>query len=64
MRNKDIDLINFKTYLARYLRYCGECDTYREAWEKTEEDYYKVFKRYRYSSFQSFAVVKGRYLRG
>ena len=48
-------------YFNGHLQLCATCADGREAWEKLEEEYKLVMKRYRYSSYEAFRSAKSRY---
>ena len=47
-------LITLTGYLQIFNEYCTRTKTYKEAWELTERDYFRVFGVNRYSSYESF----------
>lgn len=62
---KDILSANFdrKGYFARVAFHSGSCESYREAWEKTEEELEQHGLPPRYSSYESFTVHRSRWVR-
>jgi hypothetical protein len=44
----------------RFHQFCKISKTYEDAYELTEEEYEKNFKKRRYASYDSFRVTKNR----
>lgn len=55
-----LSMLSFKGFINRYYFYCKTEKTYKDAYEKTEQEYEKNFKKRRYSSYDSFRVVLNR----
>ena len=55
-----LSMLSFKGFMQRYYYYCKIEKTYKDAYEKTEKEYEKIFKKRRYSSYDSFRVVLNR----
>jgi hypothetical protein len=53
-------LIDFEAYLERFYEHTKTESTNQKAWEKTEADVFKACKKHRYSSYDSFRVVRDR----
>lgn len=47
-------------FIKRYMMNLKKCRTNEEAYEKTEEEFQKEFGVSKYSSYDSFRVVKNR----
>lgn len=58
-------LLKLKQDLAYYLNYVntlrGECQSQKEAWEKTEEELTKTGLDARYSSYESFRAGQSQF---
>lgn len=53
-------LVDFESYLNRYYEYTLTESTNQKAWQKVEDDCFKATKKHRYSSYDSFRVVRDR----
>ena len=58
MTNPDVHLHDPRKFDERFVDYTAECDTYEEAYLRTEQDYRKVFGKRKYSSYNSFRVSR------
>jgi len=50
-------------YFERFFEICGEYSTYYQAFAALEDEHYRIFGRYKYSSYASFRTMKSSYLR-
>lgn len=56
-----IELVSVEGYVRRFLFHVAESKTYKAAYLKTEEEYFKYFGVNRYSSYYSFATARRMY---
>jgi hypothetical protein len=69
--NKEIDntynpsqLVKFEGYLKRFHQILNSSAiSNKEAFNIIEDEYFEAFKTNRYSSYESFRIVKARYLK-
>lgn len=54
---------SWEQFFSRYIKNTAECDTYEEAYQKTEEQHKKVYNGRCYSSYNSFRNAKTRKLK-
>jgi hypothetical protein len=47
-------------FIKRYIEHLDKSATQAEAYDKTEQDFERIFKRRRYACFDSFRQVKNR----
>lgn len=55
------ELITFDGYMIRHTYHSTQCETFREAYELTEAEYQEIYILPRYSSYESFRVMKYRW---
>jgi len=54
LTDQQLCILKVKGFIDRYRYYTTICETYVEAYEKTEEEYFKIIGEYKYRSYQSF----------
>lgn len=47
-------------FISRYMQHLSHCETQLEAYEMTESEHAAIFKRRKYSGYDSFRKVKNR----
>ena len=52
--------MTFTGYLEVFYENCRHTKTYMQSWSLTESEYFQIFGQNRYSSYQSFSVVRKR----
>jgi hypothetical protein len=52
--------VDFESYLNRYYEYTLTESTNQKAWQKVEKDCFNAVGKHRYSSYDSFRVVRDR----
>lgn len=57
----DLGIITLSGYFKKHFELCLELNNQREAWDKLEDMYFMLMKRYRYSSYEAFRAAKSRY---
>jgi hypothetical protein len=57
-----VSLIQISVFIERYFVHLKKCKTQKEAWLLTEQEYNEVFDMFRFSSFDSFRIVRNKYL--
>lgn len=57
------DRATWKKFWAQYIKNTLVCDTYEEAYQLTEEQHKRTYKRRCYSSYNSFRNTKTRKLK-
>lgn len=60
---KIIGMLSANGYVDRFYAHCKTCATDKEAYEKTEAEFRTHFNQKKYSSYDSFRVVRDRQLR-
>jgi len=55
-----LSMLSFKGFKKKFYFYTKKEKTYKQAYEKTEKEYEKYFKKRRYASYDSFRVVLHR----
>ena len=58
----DLNEIRREGFERRYLFNVSKTKTYKEAYNKTEDEYVKTFGKRRYSTYDSFRNVRNRYV--
>ena len=53
-------LMTAKGFDAEFFKNLADCNTHRQAYEKTEEKYRSYFGKNRYRSFESFRKARDR----
>ena len=59
----DVHLMDPHKFNQRYEKYAQECRTYEEAYQQTERDYRRIFGVNKYASYDSFRVVRSRWMK-
>lgn len=54
-------LLNIDDYFKRFFEITKETETYLEAWEILENEVWEQYRISKYSTYESFKVVKHRY---
>lgn len=54
------ELLTVSGFMKAYYRNLSECDSYLEAYERTEEKYQALYGRRRYKNYESFRKSRDR----
>ena len=54
------ELLTVSGFMKAYYRNLSECDSYQEAYERTEEKYQALYGRRRYKNYESFRKSRDR----
>lgn len=57
---EDIELNSIEGFEKRYFEYLEICRTASEAFKKANDDYFRIFGHDKYSSYDSFRIVRNR----
>lgn len=49
-------------FFQHYFELCKDCPTNLEAFERTNDLYFELYGEYRYSSYNSFRILKNQFL--
>lgn len=61
---KPTTLLSEKGYWGRYYEILPDCRSHKEAWERLEAELMETYGVERYTSYESFRVMKTKYLQG
>jgi hypothetical protein len=63
MTTKELELLTPNGFDSCYFRHLADSTTCKEAYEKTEAEYKAVFRKNRYSGYESYRVIRNKRLK-